>query len=101
MPLKHYRELIAWQLAMDVVVSTYHATEAVPDTERYGSSPRCGGRQFRCRPILLKDRRGGRPPTSSDTYLWRMVHWPSWKRRCCSVSACTLFRGTRHIHCGC
>ena len=36
MPVKHYRELIAWQLAMELVVSTYQATEAVPDTERYG-----------------------------------------------------------------
>ena len=31
-----YRELIAWQLAMDLVEACYVLTKSLPDTERFG-----------------------------------------------------------------
>jgi four helix bundle protein len=34
--VKSYRELIAWQKAMDLVEAVYAATRAFPDIERYG-----------------------------------------------------------------
>lgn len=33
---RNYRDLIAWQKAMDLVVAVYDATEAFPVEERYG-----------------------------------------------------------------
>ena len=31
-----YRDLIAWQKAMDLVIRVYHATRDLPDEERFG-----------------------------------------------------------------
>lgn len=36
MTLKHYRELIVWQKAMELVKSTYELTAKYPSTEAYG-----------------------------------------------------------------
>ena len=36
MPGKNYRDLIAWQRAMDFVVDVYEATKALPREELYG-----------------------------------------------------------------
>jgi four helix bundle protein len=36
MMVRNYRELIAWQKAMDLVVLVYKATAALPPEERYG-----------------------------------------------------------------
>ncbi|MFN5897971.1 MAG: four helix bundle protein, partial [Planctomyces sp.] len=33
---QHYRELIAWQKAMDLVVHVYDITKQFPDDERFG-----------------------------------------------------------------
>lgn len=33
---KHYRELVAWQKAMDLAVLVYQLARALPDYERYG-----------------------------------------------------------------
>ncbi|HWB52586.1 MAG TPA: four helix bundle protein [Tepidisphaeraceae bacterium] len=38
MALTHYRELIAWQRAMDLVVEVYRITQQFPQTEIYGLS---------------------------------------------------------------
>jgi four helix bundle protein len=38
MALRHYRELIAWQRAMDLSVAVYQATSAFPRDEVYGLS---------------------------------------------------------------
>ncbi len=35
-PIKSYRDLIVWQKSMDLVVSCYHASSRIPDSERYG-----------------------------------------------------------------
>ena len=36
MPIQSYRDLEAWQLGMDFVVSVYDMTKRLPDEERYG-----------------------------------------------------------------
>lgn len=36
MAVLHYRDLIAWQKAMDLVESVYRLTESFPREERYG-----------------------------------------------------------------
>ncbi|MFH1926608.1 MAG: four helix bundle protein [Chloroflexota bacterium] len=36
MAVKNYRELVAWQKAMDLAVSVYKATKSFPNTEIYG-----------------------------------------------------------------
>jgi four helix bundle protein len=36
MKLKSYRDLTAWQMAMDLVVSVYEMTREFPENERYG-----------------------------------------------------------------
>ena len=36
MGVRHYRDLIAWQKAMDLVVLIYEATEKFPPRERFG-----------------------------------------------------------------
>lgn len=36
MAVKSYRDLIAWQKAMDLVVAVYRATEAFPACEQFG-----------------------------------------------------------------
>jgi four helix bundle protein len=36
MPVKDYRELIAWQKAMDLVEAVYRRTASLPNEERYG-----------------------------------------------------------------
>ncbi len=38
MALRHYRELIAWQRAMDLAAAVYEATRAFPKDEVYGLS---------------------------------------------------------------
>jgi four helix bundle protein len=38
MPVKDYRELIAWQKAMDLVVAVYRLTSDFPKEEMYGLS---------------------------------------------------------------
>jgi four helix bundle protein len=35
-PVQSYRDLIAWQKSMDLVVETYRATQSFPRTETYG-----------------------------------------------------------------
>jgi four helix bundle protein len=34
--VRHYRDLIAWQKAMDLVVQVYHCTEPFPQREIFG-----------------------------------------------------------------
>ena len=34
--INSYRDLIAWQRAMSLVVAVYRATEALPDSEKFG-----------------------------------------------------------------
>ncbi len=36
MPIKSYRDLTAWQKAMDLVVEVYHETRGLPKEEVYG-----------------------------------------------------------------
>ena len=36
MPVQNYRDLIAWQKAMDLVVRIYQITESFPKTETFG-----------------------------------------------------------------
>ena len=36
MALQHYRQLVAWQKAMDVAVAVYDATRVLPKDELYG-----------------------------------------------------------------
>ncbi len=36
MPVRNYRDLLAWQKAMDFVVAVYHATGTFPHDERFG-----------------------------------------------------------------
>ena len=36
MPVLHYRELIAWQLGMDLVEAVYRLSARFPDDERFG-----------------------------------------------------------------
>jgi len=36
MPVQHYRELSAWQKAMDLAESIYQATRTFPREEQYG-----------------------------------------------------------------
>src|SRR3954462_15877476 len=36
MPIRTYRELIVWQKAMDLVVSTYEMTRSLPREEQFG-----------------------------------------------------------------
>ena len=36
MGMRHYRDLIAWQKAMDLVVRVYEATKGFPPEERFG-----------------------------------------------------------------
>ena len=36
MGMRHYRDLIAWQKAMDLVVRVYEATKEFPPEERFG-----------------------------------------------------------------
>lgn len=36
MPVQNYRELIAWQKAMDLVARIYQITESFPKTETFG-----------------------------------------------------------------
>src|SRR4030095_14152215 len=36
MPIRSYRDLEAWQLAMDFVVNVYELTKRLPVEERYG-----------------------------------------------------------------
>jgi four helix bundle protein len=41
-PVRSYRDLIAWQKAIELVTETYRATQSFPDSERFGltSQPR-------------------------------------------------------------
>ena len=36
MPVRNYRDLIVWQKGMDLVVSVYHVSNAMPKEEIYG-----------------------------------------------------------------
>ena len=36
MPVRHYQELVAWQLAMDLVQSVYAITRSFPASEQFG-----------------------------------------------------------------
>ena len=36
MPLQHYRELLAWQRAMDLAAAVYAVTKSFPADERFG-----------------------------------------------------------------
>lgn len=38
MPIQSFKDLIAWQKAMDLVVEVYRATESFPQREMYGLS---------------------------------------------------------------
>ena len=35
-PIRSYRDLVAWQMAVDITKQVYRATERFPDKERYG-----------------------------------------------------------------
>jgi hypothetical protein len=48
---QHYKDLIAWQKAMDLVAALYDATEAFPQREITVSPIRCAGRPFPSRAI--------------------------------------------------
>ena len=34
--ITHYKELVVWQKAMDLVEEVYHITKELPDTEKFG-----------------------------------------------------------------
>ena len=36
MPVRHYRDLVAWQKAMDLVVEVYRLTQRFPRDEQFG-----------------------------------------------------------------
>lgn len=36
MAVQNYRQLVAWQWAMDLAVASYHITGRLPDSERFG-----------------------------------------------------------------
>ena len=36
LPVRSYRDLVAWQKAMELVTDIYRSTQAFPDSERFG-----------------------------------------------------------------
>ncbi|MBI3406207.1 MAG: four helix bundle protein [Acidobacteria bacterium] len=38
LPVRSYRDLLAWQKGMDLVAATYQLTKLLPSTEKYGLS---------------------------------------------------------------
>ena len=53
---RSYKDLVAWQKAMDLVTATYRATAGFPKDELFGLTSSCVGRLFRFRVISPKDR---------------------------------------------
>lgn len=53
---RSYRDLIAWQKAMNFVIQIYEVTQKFPTEERYGIANQCDEHLFRYPVILPKDK---------------------------------------------
>ena len=56
MAVQSYRQLIVWQKAMELVKDIYYLTNRFPKDETYGLLSQTGGRRFRFRQTLPKDK---------------------------------------------
>jgi hypothetical protein len=45
-PVQSYRDLIAWQKAMELVTHIYRSTQSFPDAERFGLTSQLQGGGF-------------------------------------------------------
>src|SRR5664279_6444638 len=53
---KSYRDLIAWQKAMDLVTAIYQVSASLPKDEMYGLTSQLRRAAFRCQVTLPKDK---------------------------------------------
>jgi hypothetical protein len=67
-----FRDLDAWQAAMDLVITTYELCRRFPADEQYGSFDRCGAPPFLCRRTLQK---GMRMDLGYDTETMSVSLW--------------------------
>jgi hypothetical protein len=49
-----FRDLIAWQKAVELTVAVYQSTKKFPADERYGLTANCGARPYRSQATLPK-----------------------------------------------
>lgn len=74
-----YRDLIAWQKAMDFVMDVYRTSKAFPRDELYGLSSHSGERRLAFQPTLQKDKPVSRPTNSIISWHGREGHWSRLK----------------------
>src|ERR1051326_8595787 len=91
-----YRDLIAWQKAMDLVTEVYGCTQAFPKTEVFGLVS-----QLRRAAVSIPSNIAeghARQSTGEFRQFWatRSDLWSRWRRRFSSASICvTLIRKRR------
>jgi hypothetical protein len=87
--VKTFRELIAWQRAMDLACAVYRVTALFPNEELYKQPANSGTRRFRFRRTSEKDRRAAR---ESSATIWRsrLGLSRSWRRNSCSLNGSRL-----------
>ena len=74
-----YRDLIAWQKAMDFVMDVYRTSKAFPRDELYGLASQVRRAAVGFRPTLRKAKPVSRRMNS--TIFWRELEdrWSKWK----------------------
>ena len=74
-----YRDLIAWQKAMDFVMDVYRTSKAFPRDELYGLASQSGEQRLEFLPTLPKGKPVSRPTNSTISWRGREDRWSKLK----------------------
>ena len=91
----HYRDLIVWQKAMDLVDELYQLLGFCRGRRAMHLLSRCEGRSFRSRRISRKGTEDRRRKNSSSFSPLQEVLFMSWRHSCISVYANSIFPSCR------
>jgi hypothetical protein len=78
---QHYKDLIAWQKAMDLVAALYDATEAFPKREIYSLTNQMRRALSRFQATSRKVKLTTATVSFVTFFATRVDPWPSWKLR--------------------
>lgn len=79
--VQSYRDLVAWNKAMELVTEIYRVTHNFPKEELFGLMSHFDGQPYRSRATLPKVREDYLKENSGNSWEMPGGPWPRWKPR--------------------